>query len=50
MQEIGLPDLDPEPLREMDSVEHLEQLSRVGQAAASRQVNVDHFGSFVPKH
>jgi len=50
MQEIGLPDLDPEPLREMDSVEHLEQLSKVGKAAASRQVNLDHFGSFVPKH
>jgi predicted acylesterase/phospholipase RssA len=48
LDEIGLEKVDPEPLREMDSVEHLDMLSKVGKQAANKQVSLQHFGSFVP--
>ena len=47
MKGIGLPSVDPEPLRAMDSVEHLDKLSEVGRVAAEQQVSLNHFGSFV---
>ena len=44
---MGLGDIDPDAVREMDSVRHLDDLQRVGKAAAA-QVDLSHFGPFVP--
>jgi hypothetical protein len=46
LDSYGLTDIEPEDVRKMDSVAHIDQLVKVGQAAAS-QVSLDHFGSFV---
>lgn len=46
---LGLPHIDSDDVRQMDSVEFISQLREVGRAAG-QQVNVAaHFGSFIPK-
>ena len=47
LKDLGLEDIDPDDVREMDTVRHIADLQRVGKAAAA-QVNLEHFGSFVP--
>jgi hypothetical protein len=47
LTKMGLGNIDSDDVREMDSVKHIADLQRVGKAAAT-QVNLDHFGSFVP--
>lgn len=42
---LGLSDVAPENVQMLDSVAHIPELSRVGQAVASR-VNIDHFNGF----
>jgi hypothetical protein len=42
----GLKDINPEDVREMDSVEYIDQLHSVGKPA-SGQVSLNHFGSFI---
>jgi hypothetical protein len=46
LDSYGLKDIDPEDVREMDSVKYIKQLKQVGKAA-SGQVSLDHFGSFI---
>jgi len=43
---MGLGNLDPSQVREMDSVAHIDEMRQVGRAA-SKQVSLSHFGSFV---
>jgi len=43
---LGLPQLDPEDVSKMDSVKHIADLQKVGQAAAG-QIKLEHFGDFV---
>ncbi|OCB62314.1 patatin [Mycobacterium malmoense] len=43
---LGLPQLVPEQVQRLDSVEHVDDLRRVGQAAA-REVAIDHFVGFL---
>jgi hypothetical protein len=43
---MGLEHINPDQVREMDSVTYIDQLQEVGRAAA-RQVSLSHFGSFV---
>ncbi|MGH3971250.1 MAG: hypothetical protein ACRDTV_24895, partial [Mycobacterium sp.] len=43
---LGLPDLVPEEVQRLDSISHLGDLRRVGQAAA-RDVAVEHFAGFL---
>jgi hypothetical protein len=43
---LGCPDVKPEDVQQLDSVEHADDLLRVGRAAAA-QVKLEHFGSFV---
>ena len=44
---LGLSDIDPETVKMLDSVEYMDDLSRVGQAVA-RQVSLTHLGPFAP--
>ncbi|MFM9985144.1 MAG: patatin-like phospholipase family protein [Flavobacteriales bacterium] len=46
LDKLGLHDIDPEDVRKMDSVKYIDELHRVGRAAA-KQISLDHFGSFV---
>lgn len=44
---IGVHDVDPKDLWEMDNIAHIETLDRVGQIAASAKVKAEHFKRFV---
>ena len=46
LRNMGLGDIDPKKVSKLDSVDALEDLSRVGQKLAE-EVKLDHFGSFV---
>jgi len=46
LQEMGLKDLDADKVRKMDSVKYISDLEMVGEAA-SKQIHLNHFGSFV---
>ncbi len=41
------PGIDPRTLQPLDSVEYLDELERVGRAAAERCVRPEHFGGFL---
>ncbi len=43
---LGLPDIEPETVQQLDSIDHIEELQRVGQAVV-RQVNAEHFEDFL---
>jgi hypothetical protein len=43
---LGLPDVEPEDVQKMDSVDHIAELQRVGRAAA-QQVAPHHFAGFL---
>jgi uncharacterized protein len=46
LDDLGLPDVIPEEVQRLDSVEHINDLSRVGQAMAD-DVAVEHFAGFL---
>jgi len=43
---LGLNDIDPATMQEMDSVKHIANIQRVGAAYAQRHVRLTDFGSF----
>lgn len=43
---LGLNDIDPATMQEMDSVQHIANIQRVGTAYAQRHVRLTDFGSF----
>ena len=44
----GLGDIDPSTVAQLDSVDHMDDLSRIGRRLA-QEVSLDHFGPFVGK-
>jgi hypothetical protein len=44
---LGLNDIEAAGVQKMDAVRQIENLSRVGQAVATREVAIEHFGAFV---
>ncbi len=44
---LGLSEINPEDVQQLDSVEHIDKLKRVGQAVAKRKVSPEHFKGFV---
>jgi hypothetical protein len=44
---LGLPDIDPEDVQKLDSVDHKKDLQRVGEAVASAKVRGEHFENFL---
>jgi len=46
LDNLGLPDLIPDEVQRLDSITHVDDLSRVGRAAA-RDVAVEHFAGFL---
>jgi len=47
LSDLGLPDIDPEDVQKLDSVEHIEKLQKIGQAVAKFKVSPEHFKGFV---
>lgn len=43
---LGLPQIEPRNVQQMDSVAHITELQEVGRAVA-REVNIDHFAGFL---
>jgi uncharacterized protein len=46
LRALGLPDIHPEAVQKLDSIDHMDDLRRVGQAAA-RDVKREHFDGFL---
>ena len=46
LTELGLPDIEPEHVQQLDSTDYIKELQQVGQAAA-KQVKPEHFAQFV---
>ena len=44
----GLDTVDPEHVQQLDSVDHMPEMKRVGEAAAARDVLTRHFAGFPP--
>jgi hypothetical protein len=42
-----LGDIEAAAVQKMDAVGQIDNLSRIGQAVAAKEVSVDHFGPFV---
>jgi hypothetical protein len=47
LAELGLPDIGPEDVQQMDSVDHIEELQKIGQRVAERDVTSTHFAGFL---
>lgn len=45
--DLGLGDIPPKEVQPLDSVDHLDELERVGKAAAARCVSIDDFEGFL---
>jgi hypothetical protein len=43
---LGLNDVEPTNVQQLDSVEFVEDLQRVGKSVASRKVYAEHFADF----
>lgn len=43
---VGISNMDPEPLRALDSTDAMDELVRVGEALADR-VDLSHLGAFI---
>jgi len=44
---LGLRDIDAAAVQKMDAVEQIDNLSRIGQTVAKKEVSIGHFGPFV---
>ena len=44
---LGLGDIDPASVRSLDSIDHVDDLLRIGAAVAERRVALDHFEGFL---
>ena len=44
---LGLPDIKPEDVQKLDSVEHIPALQRIGKAVAEKKLKQEHFAGFV---
>jgi hypothetical protein len=48
LKDLGLPHIDSDNVRQMDSVQYMPQLREVGKAAGRKQINVkEHFKNFI---
>ncbi len=46
---LGLHDIDPKDVQQLDSVAHIPELQRIGQAVAERKVKVEHLAALPPQ-
>ena len=46
LDSLGLPNIDPAHVQQLDAVEHIGKMQQVGQAVAAQKVKAEHFASF----
>jgi len=46
LAQLGLAGIKPENVQALDSIDHITELQRVGQAVGEREVRQDHFDRF----
>ena len=46
---LGLAQIKPAYVQALDSVDHIAELSQVGQAVAAKQIKAEHFSKFLPQ-
>ena len=46
LDELGLPEIQPENVQMLDSVDHVGELRQIGKAVAEKQVKESHFARF----
>jgi hypothetical protein len=46
LSDLGCADIEPKKVQQLDSVEYVGDLQRVGSAVADRKVKAEHFASF----
>ncbi len=49
LKALGLSDIEPKQVQQMDSVAHIDELKRVGIAVGAQRVRPEHFAGFVPE-
>ncbi len=49
LDSFDLEDVNPEDVQKLDSIEHIEDLQRVGRAVAQKKVSGEHFAGFAEK-
>lgn len=47
LRSLGLEKINPEDVRKLDSIDHIEQIREVGIAYAQQQVRIEHFDRFI---
>ena len=47
LSDIGLPNIKPEQVQALDSVQYIDELSQVGQAVAEQQIKPEHYSKFL---
>ena len=47
LDDLGLPDIEPEDVQKLDSTDHIKELQRVGQAVVAKKVRPEHFTAFI---
>ncbi len=47
LADLGLSDINCEEVQQLDSVEHIDKLERVGQAVAKSKIKPEHFKALV---
>lgn len=47
LDNLNFKNVRPEEVQKLDSVEHMDDLLRIGRAVGEREVRLEHFGSFV---
>lgn len=48
LDKLGLPNVEPKDVQALDSIEHLNDLQRIGEAVGQQKVNSEHFTGFSP--
>jgi patatin-like phospholipase/acyl hydrolase len=49
LAQLRLPHIKPANVQALDSVDHIGELSQVGQAVAAQQIKAEHFAKFLPQ-
>ncbi|HAG80814.1 MAG TPA: patatin [Cyanobacteria bacterium UBA12227] len=47
LNKLDLTDINPEDVQQMDSVEHIRELQRIGKAIGEKKVRQEHFAQFI---
>ncbi|MGH7846833.1 MAG: patatin-like phospholipase family protein [Candidatus Binatia bacterium] len=48
LETLGLGDIEPKNVQQLDSIEYILDLQRVGRAVAEKNVRAEHFENFIP--